>query len=53
MGRASITGGVIPAGPARIQFDFRIAGQRFRPLNVSSSQPLHSCTKRKRLFAWT
>jgi hypothetical protein len=31
MGRKSITGGVMAAGPARIQFDFRIAGQRFRP----------------------
>jgi hypothetical protein len=31
MGRKSTTGGVIPAGPARIQFDFRIEGQRFRP----------------------
>jgi integrase len=31
MGRKSITGGVIPAGPHRIQFDFRIEGQRFRP----------------------
>jgi integrase len=31
MGRKSITGGVMPAGPARIQFDFRIEGQRFRP----------------------
>lgn len=30
-GRKSITGGVMPAGPARIQFDFRIEGQRFRP----------------------
>src|SRR6185312_13793146 len=25
------TGGVIPAGPHRIPFDFRIEGQRFRP----------------------
>jgi integrase len=31
MGRKSITGGVMPAGPAGIQFDFRIAGRRFRP----------------------
>src|SRR5713226_7667358 len=31
MGRKSITGGVIPAVPYRIQFDFRIEGRRFRP----------------------
>jgi len=31
MGRKSITGGVRPAGPGRIQFDFSIDGQRFRP----------------------
>src|SRR6185437_6453689 len=31
MGRKSITGGVMPAGPSRIQFDFRIEGRRFRP----------------------
>jgi hypothetical protein len=31
MGRRSITGGVMPAGHACIQFDFRIEGQRFRP----------------------
>jgi hypothetical protein len=31
MGRKSITGGVVPAGPARIRFDFTIDGQRFRP----------------------
>lgn len=31
MGRKSITGGVMPAGPARIQFDFSIGGRRFRP----------------------
>jgi integrase len=31
MGRKSITGGVTPAGPARIQFDFYIDRVRFRP----------------------
>ena len=31
MGRASITGGVIPAGPQRIQLTFFIDGVRFRP----------------------
>jgi integrase len=31
MGRKSITGGVMPAGPARIQFDFAIDGVRYRP----------------------
>ncbi len=31
IGRKSITGGVMPAGAARIQFDFRIEGRRFRP----------------------
>jgi hypothetical protein len=31
MGRNSITGGVTPAGPTRIQFDFTIKRQRFRP----------------------
>jgi hypothetical protein len=31
MGRKSITGGVAPAGPARIQFDFYIDRVRFRP----------------------
>ena len=31
MGRKSITGGVMPAGPARIEFDFRVEGVRFRP----------------------
>ena len=31
MGRKSDTGGVMPAGAARIQFDFRIGGWRFRP----------------------
>src|SRR6267154_1012597 len=31
MGRKSITGGVMPAGTARIQFDFRVEGRRFRP----------------------
>lgn len=31
MGRKSITGGVIPAGTSRIQVDFAINGQRFRP----------------------
>jgi hypothetical protein len=31
MGRKSSTGGVIPAGLRRIQFDFRIDGVRFRP----------------------
>jgi hypothetical protein len=31
MGCKSITGGVMPAGPSRIQFDFSIEGQRFRP----------------------
>jgi hypothetical protein len=31
MGRKSITGGVMPADPSRIQFDFSIDGQRFRP----------------------
>jgi integrase len=31
MGRRSITGGVLPAGPGRIQFNFIIDGVRFRP----------------------
>lgn len=31
MGRKSISGGVTPAGPRRIQFDFVIDGTRFRP----------------------
>ena len=31
MGRRSITGGVMPAGPTRIRFDFSIEGHRFRP----------------------
>jgi integrase len=31
MGRKSITGGVTPAGPSRVQFDFVIDGVRFRP----------------------
>lgn len=31
MGRNSITGGVTPAGPSRIQFDFIIDSVRFRP----------------------
>ena len=31
MGRRSISGGVTPAGPRRIQFDFVIDGTRFRP----------------------
>jgi hypothetical protein len=31
MGRKSITGGVMPAGPSRVQFDFVIDGVRFRP----------------------
>lgn len=31
MGRRSITGGVQPAGPHRIQFDFKIDGIRYRP----------------------
>ena len=31
MGRKSTTGGVMPAVAARIQFDFRIEGKRFRP----------------------
>jgi len=31
MGRRSITGGVVPKGPTRIQFDFSIDGTRFRP----------------------
>jgi hypothetical protein len=31
MGRKSITGGVVAAGPNRIRFDFSIEGQRFRP----------------------
>ena len=31
MGRKSITGGVMPAGPSRVRFDFSIDGQRFRP----------------------
>ena len=31
MGRKSITGGVTPAGPACIQFDFYIDRVRFRP----------------------
>lgn len=31
MGRRSVTGGVRPAGPKRIQFDFMIDGTRFRP----------------------
>jgi integrase len=31
MGRKSITGGITPAGPSRVQFDFVIDGVRFRP----------------------
>jgi hypothetical protein len=31
MGRRSITGGIVPSGPARIQFNFTIDGVRFRP----------------------
>src|ERR1700730_778871 len=31
MGRRSITGGVIPAGPYRIQFTFYVDGVRVRP----------------------
>lgn len=31
MGRKSITGGAVPAGSSRIQFDFSVGGQRFRP----------------------
>lgn len=31
MDRKSITGGVTPAGPSRVQFDFIIDGVRFRP----------------------
>jgi hypothetical protein len=31
MGRKSVTGGVIPAGPGRIRFDFAVDGRRFRP----------------------
>ena len=31
MGRRSITGGVMPAGPSRVQFDFVIDRIRFRP----------------------
>jgi hypothetical protein len=31
MGRKSITGGVMPAGPSRIQLTFFIDGVRFRP----------------------
>lgn len=31
MGRRSITGGVTPAGPIRIRFEFSIHGVRFRP----------------------
>jgi Arm domain-containing DNA-binding protein len=31
MGRKPITGGVTPAGPSRIQFDFIIDSVRFRP----------------------
>ncbi len=31
MGRKSITGGVTPAGPNRIQFDLHIDGVRLRP----------------------
>lgn len=31
MGRKSITGGVMPVGPCRIQFDFSISRRRFRP----------------------
>ena len=31
MGRKSFTGGVTPAGLFRIQFDFSVGGQRFRP----------------------
>lgn len=31
MSRKSITGGVVPAGRARIRFDFTIDRQRFRP----------------------
>ncbi|MCK9540348.1 Arm DNA-binding domain-containing protein [Dokdonella sp.] len=31
MGRRSLTGGVQPAGPHRIQFDLNIDGVRYRP----------------------
>ena len=31
MGRRSISGGIVPKGPTRIQFDFNIDGTRFRP----------------------
>jgi integrase len=31
MSRKSITGGITPAGPSRVQFDFVIDGVRFRP----------------------
>jgi hypothetical protein len=46
MGRKSITGGVTPAGPARVQFDFVIDGYAFvlrspgRPPRQISSAPV-------------
>jgi hypothetical protein len=42
MGPKSITGGVIPAGPDRIQFDFRIGGPPLpahAPLGPAREQP--------------